>query len=35
MNNLPELEEKLQQGAAKAKVIAKETLAKVRASLGV
>lgn len=35
MNNLPELEEKLQQGAAKAKVIAKETLAKVRTSLGV
>ena len=35
MNNLPELEEKLQQGAAKARVIAKETLAKVRASLGV
>ena len=35
MNNLPDLEEKLQQGAAKAKVIAKETLAKVRASLGV
>ena len=35
MNNLPELEEKLQQGADKAKVIAKETLAKVRASLGV
>ncbi|KIA84440.1 tryptophanyl-tRNA synthetase [Kaistella solincola] len=35
MNNLPELEEKLQEGAAKTKVIAAETLRKVRISLGV
>lgn len=35
MNNLPELEEKLQEGAAKTKVIALETLGKVRAALGV
>ena len=35
MNNLPELEEKLQEGAAKTKVIALETLARVRKSLGV
>ena len=35
MNNLPELEEKLQEGAAKTKVIAAETLQKVRISLGV
>ncbi|SFI85392.1 tryptophanyl-tRNA synthetase [Kaistella treverensis] len=35
MNNLPELEQKLQEGAAKTKVIAAETLQKVRISLGV
>ena len=35
MNNLPELEEKLQEGAVKTRKIAAETLAKVRASLGV
>ena len=35
MNNLPELEEKLQEGAAKTKVIAMETLKSVREKLGV
>ena len=35
MNNLPELEEKLQEGAAKTKKIATETLKRVRESLGV
>lgn len=35
LNNLPELEEKLQEGAAKTKVIALATLSKVRAALGV
>jgi tryptophanyl-tRNA synthetase len=35
MNNLPELEEKLNEGAAKTRAIAKETLSRVRASLGV
>ncbi|SFI43404.1 tryptophan--tRNA ligase [Halpernia frigidisoli] len=34
MNNLPELEEKLQEGAIKTKKIAAETLTRVRASLG-
>lgn len=34
MNNLPELEEKLQEGAEKTRKIATETLKKVRASLG-
>ena len=35
MNNLPELEEKLQQGAVKTRKIATETLKRVRESLGV
>lgn len=35
MAHLPELEEKLQQGAAKTRTVARETLAKVRESLGV
>ena len=35
MNNLPELEEKLQEGAAKTRVIALETLSRVRKSVGV
>jgi tryptophanyl-tRNA synthetase len=35
MNNLPELEEKLQEGAVKTKKIAAETLKRVRESLGV
>ncbi|MFC6266987.1 tryptophan--tRNA ligase [Frigoriflavimonas asaccharolytica] len=35
MNNLPELEEKLQEGAEKTKLVAMETLKRVRASLGV
>ncbi len=35
LNNLPELEEKLQEGAAKTKVIAMETLKSVREKLGV
>jgi tryptophanyl-tRNA synthetase len=35
MNNLPELEEKLQEGAAKTRAVAKVTLQKVRESLGV
>ncbi|SFC04576.1 tryptophanyl-tRNA synthetase [Kaistella jeonii] len=35
MNNLPELEEKLNEGAVKTKAIAAQTLAKVRESLGV
>ena len=35
MSNLPELEEKLQEGAAKTKVIAMETLKSVREKLGV
>lgn len=35
MNNLPELEMKLQEGAVKTRVIAKETLLRVRESLGV
>lgn len=35
LNNLDELEVKLQEGAAKTKVIAKETIARVRESLGV
>lgn len=35
LNNLDELEAKLQEGAAKTKVIAKETIARVRESLGV
>lgn len=34
MNNLPELEKKLQEGAEKTRVIARQTLHKVRASLG-
>ena len=34
MNNIPELEAKLQEGAAKTKVVAQETMKKVRASLG-
>lgn len=35
LNNLDELEAKLQEGAAKTKMIAKETIARVRESLGV
>lgn len=35
LNNLDELEAKLQEGAAKTKIIAKETIARVRESLGV
>ncbi|MGV4414643.1 tryptophan--tRNA ligase [Chryseobacterium sp. T1] len=35
LNNLDELEAKLQEGAAKTKVIAKETITRVRESLGV
>jgi tryptophanyl-tRNA synthetase len=35
MNNLPELEEKLQEGAAKTRKIALETLSRVRKSVGV
>ncbi len=34
MENIPELETKLQEGAAKTKVVAQETMKKVRASLG-
>ncbi|STD14329.1 Tryptophan--tRNA ligase [Chryseobacterium carnipullorum] len=35
MNNLDELEAKLQEGAAKTRVVATETIKKVRASLGI
>ncbi len=35
MNNLPELEEKLQEGAAKTRTIAQNTMVRVRESLGV
>jgi tryptophanyl-tRNA synthetase len=35
MNNLPELEEKLQEGAEKTRKVAAETLKRVRESLGV
>ena len=35
MNNLPELEEKLQEGAAKTRTIALQTLSRVRKSVGV
>ena len=34
MENIPELEEKLQEGANKTRLIARETLGKVRKSLG-
>ena len=34
MNNLPVLEEKLQEGAAKTRAVARKTLDKVRESLG-